>query len=173
MTPFFAALDSLSSICTLMAYTLVNRPDLKERMAAEADEFFANGAPDVDALRQIDVTHRIAMETLRIYPPIPALVRAASKSFNFGGHKISEGETVILGTTVPHYLPEFFPDPERFDIDRYTPERMEHRQPGTFAPWGVGAHSCPGNGFAEVAIAVTMLTVVHDMELALIPPTTS
>ena len=169
LTPFFAALDSLSSICALMAYTLVNHPDLRERMTEEADKLFANGGPDVNALRQMDVTRRIAMETLRMYPPIPALVRASSKPFDFGGHHISEGETIILGTTVPHYLPQFFPDPEHFDIDRYLPERMEHRQPGAFAPWGVGAHSCPGNGFAEAAIEVTMLTVVHDLELALHP----
>ena len=170
LTPFFAALDSLSSMCAITVYTLVHYPDLRERMTEEADKLFANGIPDVNALRQIDVTHRIAMETLRMYPPVPALVRAASSPFDFSGYHFSEGEAIIVGTTVPHYLPQFFSNPERFDIDRYNPERMEHHQPGAFAPWGVGAHICPGNGFAEVAMAVVMLTVVHDTELALHPP---
>ena len=170
LTAFVAALNTLSSLCSLMLYTLATRPDLKERMTEEADKLFANGIPDAEALRQIDVTHRMAMETLRMYPPIPALTRASSRSFDFGGYHISKGETVILGITVPHYLPQFFPDPEHFDIDRYNPDRMEHRQPGAFAPWGVGVHRCPGIGLTEVAVAVVMLTVVHDTELSLHPP---
>ena len=169
LTPFFAGLDALSSICAVMSYILVRRPDLRERMTQEADRFFASGVPDIGMLRQADVTKRVAMEALRMYPPFPALVRVASQPFEFGGYRIGEGERIIVGTTVPHYLPECFPDPERFDIDRYSPERMEHRQPGAFAPWGVGHHGCQGRGFSEVVIAVTMLTVVHDLELSLHP----
>ncbi len=62
------------------------------------------------------------------------------------------------------------PEPERFDIERYTPERREHRQPGAFAPFGAGPHVCLGAGFAEVAIAATMATIVREVELALDPP---
>ena len=75
-----------------------------------------------------------------------------------------------MATTVPHYLPEYFPQPERFDIDRYLPERNEHRQPGAYAPFGLGPHRCLGNGFAEVQIAVTLATIMHNVELVLDPP---
>ena len=70
---------------------------------------------------------------------------------------------------MPHYLPECFREPHRFDIDRYTPERAEHRRPEVDAPFGLGAHRCLGNGFAEVQIAVTMATLLHEVELALVP----
>ena len=70
----------------------------------------------------------------------------------------------------PHHLPQYFPEPERFDIERYTPERREHRQPGVFVPFGAGSHVCLGAGFAEVAIAATMATIVREVELALDPP---
>lgn len=168
--PFFATLDALGTICVLMLYTLLKQPDLMERATEEADDLFANGIPDPDTLGRFDVIHRVAMETLRMYPPVPSLPRTADRSFDFGGYTIPEGESLILATTLPHNLPEIFPDPERFDIERYTAERMEHRQPGAFAPWGVGPHLCPGDGFAEVCIALTVATVLHEVELALDPP---
>ena len=168
--PFFATLDALGSICVLMLYALLKHPDLLERATEEADRLFADGIPDPDALRRLDVIHRVAMETLRLYPPVPSLPRTANRSFEFGGYTIPEGESLILATTLPHDLPELFPEPERFDIERYTEERMEHRQPGAFAPWGVGPHLCPGDGFAEVCIVLTVATVLHEAELALDPP---
>ena len=77
---------------------------------------------------------------------------------------------MIVATTVPHHLSECFPEPDRFDIDRYLPERREHRRPGVFAPFGVGPHVCLGAGFAEVAILATMATIVREVDLILDPP---
>ena len=97
------------------------------------------------------------------------MFRTVTNGFEFGGYSIPAGEHVIMATTVPHYLPECFPEPHCFDIGRYTPERAEHRRPEVYAPFGLGAHRCLGNGFAEVQIAVTMATLLHEVELALVP----
>ncbi len=105
-----------------------------------------------------------------MYPIAPAIRRTAAKPFNFGGYAIPAGENLIIATTVPHYLPRRFPDPHRFDIERYTLERGEHRRPGVFAPYGVGPHVCLGAGFAETVIALTIAAVLHGTELALDPP---
>ena len=168
--PFIAGLDTVGSTCAFMLYALLKHPDLMDRMTAEADASFAGSALSADALRRLDVTHRVALETLRMYPIAPAITRTVSNTFEFAGYTIPAGEKVIVATTVPHHLPQHFPEPERFDIERYTPERQEHRQPGVFAPFGAGAHVCLGAGFAEVAIAATMATIVHEIELALDPP---
>ena len=170
LLPFDANLDGFGMICALMLYFLLKHSDLMERMTEEADKFFANGIPDADSLRQLDVTRRVAMETLRIYPPFPSLPRAAAESFDFGGYNIPEGELLVLATALPHQLPNLFPDPERFDIERYTPERMEHHQPGAYAPWGVGPHKCPGDNFAQISIVLTVATILHHLELSLDPP---
>ena len=77
---------------------------------------------------------------------------------------------MIVATTVSHHLPECFPEPARFDIDRYLPERREHRRPGVFALLGVGPHVCFGAGFADVAILATMATIVREVDLVLDPP---
>lgn len=168
--PFIAGLDTVGSTCAFMLYALLKHPDLLERMTAEADASFDGGILTANALRKLDVTHRVGLETLRMYPIAPAITRTVSNTFEFAGYTIPAGERVIVATTVPHHLERYFPEPERFDIDRYTPERQEHRQPGVFAPFGAGPHVCLGAGFAEVSIAATMATIVHEIEPALDPP---
>ena len=139
-------------------------------MRGEVDTMYEHGPPTPAALRKLDITHRIALETLRMYPVVPALPRIVSNSFEFGGYQVPAGAQVLLGTTVSHHLPECFPDPERFDIERYAGSEKQHRQPGAFAPFGVGRHRCLGSGFAEVQIALTLATIVRETELVLDRP---
>ena len=168
--PFIAGLDTVGSTCAFMLYALLKHPELLDRMTAEVDASFADGTLTAAAVRRLDVTHRVALETLRMYPIAPAITRTVSNTFEFAGYTIPAGDTVIVATTVPHHLPQYFPEPERFDIERYTPERQEHRQRGVFAPFGAGPHVCLGAGFAEVAIATTMATIVREVEPVLDPP---
>ena len=105
-----------------------------------------------------------------MYPVIPALTRVASNTFEFGGYRVPAGADVMLGTTVGHHLPEYFPEPDRFDIERYSRERREHSQPGAFAPFGVGRHLCIGSGLSELQIMLTLATIVREADLELERP---
>lgn len=168
--PFFAGIETAASTSAFMLYALLKHPDLLERMTAEADAFFKRGHWSPEGLRDLAVTHSIAMETLRMYPAIPALSRTAANSFEFAGYSVPARSQILIGNTVPHHLPECFPDPYRFDIDRFAPGRAEYRQPGVFAPFGLGTHRCLGSDFAEVEITLTMLTILRNVELAMDPP---
>ena len=167
--PFFAGIETAAGTSAFMLYALLKHPELLARMTAEADACFDGEPLTARGLRELDVTQRVLLETLRMYPAVPALTRTVSNSFEFAGYTVPARAEVIVGNTVAHHLPELFPDPERFDIDRYTPERAEHRQPGAFAPFGLGTHRCLGSNFAEVQIALTLLTIVREFELALHP----
>ena len=169
--PLTAGLDTVANTCAFMLYELLKRPDLREQVIAEADTLFDQGMPTVSDLRQLDVLHRTAMETLRLYPLAPVMsLRTVANSFEFEGYKVSAGETLLIGFTVPHRMSEYFPNPERFDIDRYTAERAEHRQHGVYAPFGLGAHRCLGSNLAEALIALNMAAILRETELVLDPP---
>ena len=169
--PLSAGLDTVANICAFMFYELLKRPDLREQVIAEADALFDQGMPTVNDLRQLDVIHRTAMEIIRLYPLAPVMsLRTVANSFEFEGYKVPAGETLLIGFTIPHRMPEYFPNPECFDIDRYTAERAEHRQHGVYVPFGLGEHRCPGNRLAEVLIALNMATVLREAELVLHPP---
>ena len=167
--PFIVALDTVASTCSFMLYALLRDPDLLARARAEADALFASGEPSWTDVAEMDVLHRTALETMRVYPAVPMLVRTVTNSFEFAGCRIEAGEAVMAATTVPHYLPECFPEPDRFDIERYTEARAEHRRPYGYAPFGLGPHRCLGSGFAEVQILVTVAAVLREVDLALYP----
>ena len=168
--PFFAGLDTVTSITSFMLYELLKHPDLLERVTAEADALFAGGIPTVKDLRELDVIHRVAMETMRRHSLTPMIQRTVSNSFEFEGYEIPSGARIFLALSLTHNLPEYFPDPQRFDIDRYTRERAEHRQRGAYVPFGLGAHICLGSSLAEVLIALNIATVLRETRPALHPP---
>ena len=170
LSPLYAALHTSALTCVFVLYEALKRPDLLKAMTAEADALFSGGPNPAPTLSQLDVTHRFAMETLRVHSLIPGTIRRVTNSFSFAGYRIPAGEEIFFAWAVPHHLPEHFPDPKQFDIERYTPERAEHRVPGVFLPFGVGAHSCLGRGFGQMQIALTLATIFHEVDLAMAPP---
>ena len=163
LAPFMVGLDTTASTCSFMLYNVLKRPELMQRMTAEADDFFDRGLePERGTL---DVSRRAAMETLRLHPVSPAVLRTVANSFEFAGYTVPAGALVMVGTSVGHALEEYFPDPERFDIDRFTPARGEHRQRSAYAPFGAGHHRCLGGALVPPQLALTVATVLREVAL--------
>ena len=171
MGPYLAGVDTIALTCSFMLYELLKNPALADRVRAEAGELFAGGrTPTAADLGRLDVTHRVALEVLRLYPVTPLVYRISSNSFEVAGFRIPAGEAVVVATCVTHLLPQHFPEPRKFDIDRYLPERAEHRQSDAYLPFGIGAHRCLGAGFAEAQIMLTLAALMHYGDFALDPP---
>lgn len=169
LAPYLVGIETVASTCAFTLYAILKRPALAERIRAEADAFF-DGPLTAPRLRELDVTHRTVLESLRVYPVAAVLFRMAANSFDFAGYHVPAGQSLYIPTALTHRLPECFPEPERFDIDRYLPERAEHRQPHAFAPFGVGTHRCLGGGFAEAQTLLTIATVMHAADIEMDPP---
>ncbi|MXZ41632.1 MAG: cytochrome P450 [Caldilineaceae bacterium SB0666_bin_21] len=169
MGPFIAGIDTVAAGISFLLYNVLSRPWLQEAIVAEANTAMADGLPTRQSLRQMDVTRRAAMETLRMYPPTPVQPRVAKCGFEFLGHRIEEGERLIIAQCMTHYLPEFFPDPERFDIDRFTSERREHAQADAYAPYGLGAHTCLGASTADLLFLIVSAALFHHWKVELDP----
>ena len=170
LAPYMVGLDTTASTCSFMIYNVLKRPRLMEQMTAEADALFGEGPVSGEGLRRLDVSRRVAMETLRLHPVSPAVLRTTANSFEFAGHRVRAGTQVMIGTAVGHTLEEYFPHPERFDIDRYTPARGEHRQRGAYVPFGAGNHRCLGSGLVPVQLSLTMATILRELVLEPLAP---
>ena len=170
LSPFVVGLHTVTSACAIMIYELLKHPKILARARLEADALFAGEGVTAQKLRGIDVIHRVAQETLRMYPSATALPREVVNTFNFAGHTLPSGTQCLIAIAVPHSLPEFYPEPERFDIDRYAEPRLEHRAPGVYAPFGLGTHHCLGSGFFEVLAAVNIAALLHRFDMSLAPP---
>ena len=91
LLPLFAGVETVGSIAACMLYVVLKDPALRKRAQAEADALFAGGAPDAAKVREMDVLHRIMLEALRMYTPVPGIQRRVTTSFDFAGHRIPAG----------------------------------------------------------------------------------
>jgi cytochrome P450 len=169
--PYVAGLDTVANTTSAIVYAVLKHPEVLRRVRQEVDELFARGpVNEEEFMKSLPALNGAIMEAMRLYPIAVAQIRTANKDFVFAGHQIKEGELIYLGTSVPHFMEEYFPDPERFDIDRYQKPRAEHMQVGSYSPYGRGHHTCLGKSLAEVLLAITMAQVFYKLDLELDPP---
>lgn len=167
--PYVAGLDTVANTLAATVYAVLKHPDVHRRVVAEADALFAAGPVDEKALTSATAINGAMAETMRLYPIAVAQMRTATKDFVFEGKQIRADEMLYVATSVPHFMSEFFPEPQRFDIDRYAKPRAEQNAPGAYSPYGRGPHLCLGKSLAEVQMALTVATLFHRRALALVP----
>lgn len=170
LLPFFAGVDTVGQTNVFILYELLRHPELLERARGEADRLFAGGTLHPQALREAEDLNGAVNEALRLHPVAFAMPRTAACDFTFEGFRVDRGESVMVFTSACHFDPDYFPDPEHFDIGRYRPPRDEHRRPDVFAPWGRGPHQCLGAGLAGVQMGATLATILHHCDLELAEP---
>lgn len=169
--PYVAGLDTVANTTGAVVYTVLKHPEVKARVLAEVDALFAAGTVDEDTLmKSLPALNGAIMETMRLYPIAVAQMRTATRDFDFQGFRIRQGEMLYLGTSVPHFMEEYFPNPTKFDIDRYQKPRAEHLQPNVYSPYGRGPHTCLGKSLAEVQMALSMARLFHKLDLELLSP---
>ena len=151
-------------------YAMASQPEIYERIQSEADALFTNGDPTGQDLNPstIDVTHRFLMECLRVYPIVPLSIRNVMNSCVVEDYELPVGTRLYIAQTASHYMEDVFPEPTKFDIDRYLPPRNEHLNPG-YAPYGLGTHTCLGSRWMELQLAVNVLMVAHYFNIKVSP----
>ncbi len=152
-----AAHDTTTITLSSIAYHLAKHPEWQERARAES---IAAGDVDYDGVLGLDVLDRVMKESLRLCAPVPSLPRVAVRDTAIQGYFVPAGSFVTVSPYMNHYLPELWPDPDRFDPDRFAPERREDRSHRmAFEPFGGGVHKCIGMHFAGMQVRA----VLHEM----------
>ncbi len=168
--PYLAGLDTVAGTLAFMIYAFLKH-GVWEQVRAEAAILLQPENLTPKALREAHLLHAAAMETLRMYPVAAFTPRLAAQDFVFHGYRVPRGASLLIANGLTHYLPEYFPQPERFDPARHLPPRKEYqRTPGAFAPFTLGPHTCLGAGTAEIQLMLTIATIVYHLDLALPSP---
>jgi cytochrome P450 len=168
--PFLAGLDTVSTMSSYLLHALLAHPEALARVRAEVDRAFSGPGTSWRRLPELPALLGAAMETLRRHPLAIGHDCEATRPFTFAGCRVDAGRPVFVAMAVPHFLPEIYPEPERFDIDRYRPPRSEHRRPGGWAPFGLGDRACLGAGLAQTQLAVIVGSALARFDLALDAP---
>jgi len=159
-----------SRACGFVLYELLAHPEVLQRVTDEIDAAFAGGVPDAAAIRRLRWLRGAVLESLRLHPIMFALPRRVAEPFEFAGFRLDAGTGVMVAIGVSHFLPQLFPQPERFDVERYSAPRNEHCQTGALTPFGLGAHACISAGAVEAVVMVTIATLLRHVRLVLDPP---
>ncbi len=164
-----AAHDTLTSSLTSMVYFLGKHPEWQQKIREEvlAIKAETGGALTYDTLGRMNVTEMVFKESLRLIPPVPSMPRRALRSFTFMNHVIPAGSHVGVNTMMTHRLPDVWPDPERFDPLRFTPENSKGRHKYAWVPFGGGQHMCLGLHFAYMQAKAFVFALLADNRIVL------
>ena len=170
---YAAGVDTIGVTLAFALRELLRDRELLLRVRRELDAACdKNGGalPRPSELKTLPDLMGVCYETLRLYPAAFGMGRHAAADFEFAGYKIKKGTEVLMFTTATHVDPEYFPDPYRFDIERYREPRNEHRRKFAYSPYGRGPHVCLGAAMAELMLPLTLATLMRHYELSLARP---
>ncbi len=161
----------LSDTLGCAIYAMITQPELLAKIRSEAEAVFSKGGINAEnlTLSDIDITHRFVLECQRMYPVIYMVPRHVVNTHVVDGIQLPVGELVFVAHGAVHFMEDAFPDPFKFDIDRYLPPRNEHRSP-SYAPFGFGTHTCLGMRWVVLQLAVNLLMIAHYFKLELADP---
>lgn len=153
--------ETAASTLSWALYEISANPAVEERAVAD----LVDGATTDE---NWPLARRIIAETLRKYPAAWLITRTTSREVELGGFRIPKNANVVVSPHVFHHDPDVFAEPDRFDPDRWLPDKVTPAQRRAFMPFGSGPRICIGNEFAftEITIALGMVLRAWHLDLA-------
>ncbi|MDX3536745.1 cytochrome P450 [Streptomyces sp. MB09-01] len=153
-TLFIAGTETTAGTLAWLFHLLTLHPYVTKRLHRELDEVLGGRLAGPDTFPRLPYTRAVLLETMRVYPVVALLTRASSTDVDLGGHLFPTGTDFFFSAYLLHHDPTVFPDPDRFDPDRWTsPAGPAVRR--AFIPFGAGKRKCIGD-----SLALTQATVI-------------
>lgn len=142
-------------------YLLSQNPGTADKIRAEANEICGDKEPTWDQVAQLSYTRQVIQETMRLYPPIWALIRVAAGDDVIDGHEIHKGDKVVMCTYLIHHSPKYWNNPEEFQPERFSPERMKKRIKYSYLPFSAGKRACIGGALSQIENMLALVTLLR------------
>ncbi|MGW6687129.1 cytochrome P450 [Streptomyces sp. NPDC054961] len=151
--------ETTATSLSFALHLLARHPGLQDRARAEVAAVLGGRTPGAADLDRLPYLTQVLKEAMRLYPAAPVMGRRSVDAAVIDGHAVPAGADVILAPWVTHRHPRYWPDPERFDPDRFTPEAEAARPRYAWFPFGGGPRACIGQHFSmlESVIALAMI----------------
>ncbi|MGR4882449.1 cytochrome P450 [Streptomyces sp. LARHCF249] len=147
-------------------HLLARHPEEQDRAREEITRVLGDRTPEAADLDRLPYLTQVLKETMRLYPAAPVIGRNAVAATEIDGHAIPAGANVILAPWVTHRHPLHWPDPDRFNPERFTPEAEAGRPRYAWFPFGGGPRACIGQHFSmlESVIALAVILRAYEFE---------
>ncbi len=169
MTLFLAGQETTANALTWTWYLLARHPGVDTKLREELDRVLAGRLPEASDLPNLPFAEMVIREAMRLYPPAPAFAREPIEDVTLGEYRVAKGSLITISTYALHRDPRFFPDPERFDPERFGPGWEESIPRYAYLPFGGGPRVCIGNGFAMMEARLLLATIAQRCKLSLEP----
>ena len=169
MTIFLAGHETTANALIWTCYLLSQNPEAEAKLHRELDGVVESRLPEFADVARLRYTEMVLAESMRLYPPAWAIGRMALADCEIGGYLVPKGSLVLMSQYVMHRDERYFPDPLRFDPERWTEEAKAGRPPFSYFPFGGGPRRCIGEGFAWMEGILLVATLAGRWQMRLAP----
>jgi cytochrome P450 len=171
MTIFLAGHETVANALTWTFYILSQNPKEEKMLHEELDSVLHddNAVPTAKDISKLEYTQRVFAESMRLYPPAWAIGRQAIEDCKIGDYVIPAGSSILMSQYLMHHDPRYFPEPERFDPERWNPQERAKRPRFSYFPFGGGVRSCIGETFAWMEGILVIATIARRWKMQVMP----
>ncbi|XP_063924970.1 cytochrome P450 4C1-like [Zophobas morio] len=160
-TFMFEGHDTTSMAICFALMLLANHRDVQNEIYNEIEEVLGEDAPSYSNLHELKYLERCLKESLRLYPSVPFISRVSGSEVKTKtGYTIPNDCMINLQIYDMHHNPNVFPDPEKFDPDRFLPENIQKRHPFAYIPFSAGSRNCIGQKFAMLEMKTAICGIL-------------
>lgn len=153
---YFAGHETSANTLTWAIAMLAKHPDVFAKVREEADRVIGDRAPSAEDVPKLEYIGCVVRETLRMFPAGWILGRTATRDASLRGYPVRKGDFLGISPLVTHRLAENWPDPDRFDPERFAGDASNSNRNFTYLPFGAGPHMCIGIHLALVEMQVVI-----------------
>ncbi|KAK5641883.1 hypothetical protein RI129_010430 [Pyrocoelia pectoralis] len=174
---FFAGFETVATLMCFAAYELAIDPSIQEKLQEEVDNVVreGNGTLTYEALMKMEYLDMVISETLRKWPPIAVIDRLCVKPYTIQPERKNEkpvnlkkGDVLMMIPYGMHLDEKYFPNPDRFDPERFNKENRKNIAPYTYFPFGIGPRSCIGNRFALLETKILIFNILRHFDIVVV-----
>lgn len=169
ITIFLAGYETVANALTWTWYLLSENPSTAQRMQSEIAAVLRGQPATIEAMPQLRYTEMVFAESMRLYPPAWAMGRQATTTVEMGPYRFPAGTYFFFSQYVLQRSEEFYPDPLRFDPERFTPEQKATRPRFAYFPFGGGPRQCIGESFAWIEGVLVLATLAQRWNFRMVP----
>ncbi|MDX2163719.1 MAG: cytochrome P450 [bacterium] len=167
VTLFLAGHDTTANTLNWTWVLLAQHPEKEAKLHAELDRVLAGRTPTLADLKQLPYTDQVIKESMRLYPPAFTFSRQATADVQVGGYDLPKDTVVTVMSYAVHRDARWYPDPLKFEPERWTPEFESSLPKGAYIPFGGGPRICIGFNFALMEAQILLAALASRYQLRL------
>ncbi|MDT8426924.1 MAG: cytochrome P450 [Methyloprofundus sp.] len=170
LTMIIAGHETTASVLNWTWYLLAQHAAIEQQVLAESLQYMPQTTePSMADIAQLKFTEQVLEESMRLYPPVWVLTRQALADDHYKGIDIPAGTDILIPPYLMHRNTAYWPDPEVFDPQRFSPENKATQHIGAYLPFAIGPRRCIGDSMAMQEMAVHISRIIWKIHFKLIP----